>query len=79
MAQGAAMAMEDALVLAETLTTTSTIDDALAQYTYRRLGAAAVPRAGQDAQVTGWGRIPLLKLAGNMLYKRSYIPLTEPI
>lgn len=26
-----------------------------------------------------WGRTTLLKVAGNMLRKRSYLPLTEPI
>ncbi|MGF0337951.1 FAD-dependent oxidoreductase [Ectopseudomonas toyotomiensis] len=84
MAQGAAMAMEDALILAETLTTTSSISDALAGYVCRRkprvdwVQQQCVAR-DKMRRLPGWGRIPLLKLAGNMLYKRSYIPLTEEI
>ncbi|WP_407297567.1 FAD-dependent monooxygenase [Stutzerimonas zhaodongensis] len=84
MAEGAAMAMEDALVLAETLATASNISEALAGYTRRRK-----PRvdwvhkqcAGRDKMrgLPGWGRTTLLKLVGNTLYKRSYAPLTEPL
>lgn len=84
MAEGAAMAMEDALVLAETLAATATIKDALAAYTRRRkprvdwVQKQCVARDMMRG-LPAWGRIPLLKLAGNKLYKRSYTPLTGPI
>lgn len=84
MAQGAAMAMEDALVLADSLTTASNIDDALAQYMNRRkprvdwVQQQCVARDSMR-RLPGLGRSALLKLAGNALYKRSYLPLTEPI
>lgn len=84
MAQGAAMALEDALVLAETLTSTGTVNNALAAYMRRRklrvdwVQKQCVAR-DKMRKLPGWGRTPLLKLAGNMLYKRSYMPLTEPI
>lgn len=84
MAQGAAMAMEDALVLAETLSTASNIDDALTAYTLRRkprvdwVQRQCVAR-DRMRRLPGWGHAPLLRLAGNALYKRSYLPLTEPI
>lgn len=84
MAQGAAMAMEDALVLAETLTAIPNIDDALAAYTHRRKPRVEWMQRQCVARDTmrglpGWARSPLLSLAGNALYKRSYLPLTEPI
>lgn len=84
MAEGAAMAMEDALVLAETLTASSTISDALCAYTRRRkprvdwVQQQCVAR-DRLRRLPGWGRTALLKLAGNRLYKRSYTPLTEPL
>ncbi|WP_226686592.1 FAD-dependent monooxygenase [Stutzerimonas stutzeri] len=84
MAEGAAMAMEDALVLAETLATASNISEALVEYTRRRkprVDWVQKQCAARDKMrgLPGWARIPLLKLAGNKLYKRSYTPLTEPI
>lgn len=84
MAQGAAMAMEDALVLAQTLSTTACISDALATYLRRRkprvdwVHKQCIAR-DKMRSLPGWGRTPLLKLAGGLLYKRSYAPLTEPI
>lgn len=83
-AEGAAMAMEDALVLAETLNATADISDALAGYMRRRkprvdwVQKQCVAR-DKMRRLPAWGRIPLLKLAGNMLYRRSYLPLAEPI
>lgn len=84
MAEGAAMAMEDALVLAETLNATADISDALAGYMRRRkprvdwVQKQCVAR-DKMRRLPAWGRIPLLKLAGYMLYRRSYLPLAEPI
>jgi 2-polyprenyl-6-methoxyphenol hydroxylase-like FAD-dependent oxidoreductase len=84
MAQGAAMAMEDALILAETLSGTANISDALATYMHKRkprvdwVQKQCVAR-DKMRRLPAWGRIPLLKLAGNRLYKRSYTPLTEAI
>lgn len=84
MAEGAAMALEDALVLAETLGTASNIGEALAGYTRRRkprIDWVQKQCAARDRMraLPGWARLPLLKFAGNTLYKRSYLPLTEPI
>ncbi|MGY8820262.1 MAG: FAD-dependent monooxygenase [Pseudomonadales bacterium] len=83
MAEGAAMAMEDALVLAETLGTASNISEALAAYTRRRkprVDWVQKQCAARDKmrRLPGWARTPLLKFAGTRLYKRSYTPLTEP-
>ncbi|POH82604.1 salicylate hydroxylase [Stutzerimonas stutzeri] len=83
MAEGAAMAMEDALVLAETLGRAPKISDALAEYTRRRkphVDWVHKQCAARDRMrgLPGWARVPLLKFAGNALYKRSYLPLTEP-
>lgn len=83
MAEGAAMAMEDALVLAETLGRAPKISDALAEYTRRRkprVDWVQKQCAARDRMrgLPGWARVPLLKFAGNALYKRSYLPLTEP-
>lgn len=83
MAEGAAMAMEDALVLAEALAT-SDITDTLATYMRRRkprVDWVQQQCAARDRmrRLPGGLRIPLLKLAGNAMYRRSYKPLTEPI
>lgn len=84
MAEGAAMAMEDALVLAETLAATATLKGALAAYMRRRkprvdwVQKQCVARDKMRG-LPAWGRIALLKLAGNKLYKRSYATLTDPI
>ncbi|ROO36077.1 salicylate hydroxylase [Pseudomonas sp. AF76] len=84
MAQGAAMAMEDALVLAEMLSASERIGDALAGYTQRRkprvdwVQKQCIAR-DKMRRLPGWGRASVLKLAGNLLYRRSYTPLTEPI
>lgn len=83
MAEGAAMAMEDALVLAETLGRAPKFSDALGEYTRRRkprVDWVQKQCATRDRMrgLPGWARVPLLKFAGNALYKRSYLPLTEP-
>lgn len=84
MAEGAGMAMEDALVLAATLGSTSSIGEALGDYTRRRkprVDWVQQQCAARDKmrRLPGWGRAMLLKLAGNRLYKRSYTPLTRPL
>lgn len=70
MAEGAAMAMEDALVLAEALATAD-ITDALATYMRRRkpqapcrLGPAAMRSARQDAPIAGWVAHSLAEAGG---------------
>jgi len=83
MAEEASMAMEDALVLAEALAT-SDITDALATYMRRRkprVDWVQKQCAARDKmrRLPSWLRVPLLKLAGNVLYRRSYKSLTEPI
>lgn len=63
MAEGAAMAMEDALVLAETLAATATLKGALAAYTRRRKPASTgyrsnVSRATRCAAYPPGGVLP---------------------
>lgn len=88
MAEGAGMALEDALVLAQELaqmlTTPATLTEALAAYGRRRkprLDWVQQQCVARDKmrRLPAWGRVPLLKLAGNRLYKRSYGPLTQPL
>lgn len=83
MAEGAAMALEDALVLARALATLD-VTGALAYYVRKRkprvdwVQKQCVAR-DRMRRLPGGLRIPLLKLAGNALYSRSYKPLMEPI
>lgn len=84
MAQGAGLAIEDALVLAEELAAGDGISTALKRYEARRR-----PRADwvhrQNAARDMMRRLPrairngLFRSAGERLYARAYTPLTEPI
>jgi len=84
MAQGAAMAMEDALVLAETLAQNQDLDTALSLYEQRRQPRVRWVQqqcAARDKTraLPSWARAGVLKFFGNRLYKRSYEPLLAPI
>lgn len=83
MAEGAGMAMEDALVLAETLADAASPDAALAAYTLRRrprIDWVQKQCMARDKMRTlpPIARAGVLKLFGNALYKRAYTPLLEP-
>lgn len=84
MAQGASMAVEDAIVLANELSETLCVDTGLLRYqTRRKQRVDWVHR--QCASRDRMRRFPrrlrntLLRFAGARLYERSYGPLTEPI
>ena len=84
MAQGAGLAIEDALVLADELAAGSSLTVALARFEARRK-----PRADwvhrQNASRDRARRLPrlvrnaLFRFGGPMLYRHSYAPLTKPV
>jgi 2-polyprenyl-6-methoxyphenol hydroxylase-like FAD-dependent oxidoreductase len=84
MASGAAMAMEDALVLAEAITAGPSLDKALATYEARRRPRVEWVQA-QCALRDRMRRLPalarsvILKPLGQTLYRRNYAPLLKPI
>jgi 2-heptyl-3-hydroxy-4(1H)-quinolone synthase len=82
MAEGACMAMEDALVLADAIATAGTIDAAIAAYTARRRGRVEWVQkqcAARDKlrAMPGFVRAAVLKAFGTALYRRSYAPLLK--
>lgn len=84
MAEGAGMAMEDALVLAEVLATADDVDAALSAYTLRRQPRVRWVQqqcAARDKlrSLPAVARSGILRLFGNRLYKRSYQPLLAPV
>lgn len=84
MAQGAALALEDALVLANVLAAGPDIDIALAAYARRREQRVRwVQRqcAARDRMraLPALARAALLGLFGDKLYRRSHAPLLAPI
>ena len=84
MAQGASMAVEDAVVLANELAETLCVDTALVRYELRRKKRVEWVHRQCVARDT-MRRFPrtlrnvLLRFAGARLYARSYGPLTGPI
>jgi 2-polyprenyl-6-methoxyphenol hydroxylase-like FAD-dependent oxidoreductase len=84
MAEGAGMALEDAIVLAETLVVESSFGAALTTYSLRRrprIEWVQKQCAARDKMrsLPTLARIPVVKLLGSAMYKRSYAPLLEPI
>jgi len=84
MAQGAALALEDALVLAEVLAAGHDLDAALAAYAQRRRQRVRwVQRqcAARDTMraMPALARAAILGLFGDRLYRRSYAPLLAPL
>ncbi|HEX2405448.1 MAG TPA: FAD-dependent monooxygenase [Acidimicrobiia bacterium] len=84
MAQGAAMAFEDAVVLAQCLAGQATVREALGTYVTRRLPRIRWVR-GQTHRRDRIRSLPApvrnlsLRLAGNRIYRSNYAPLmTEP-
>ena len=83
MAQGAALAVEDALVLAELLVT-ETVDQALAAYEQRRAARVAwvqeqTHRRDRTRSLPPVLRNLVLRLAGERIFRANYEPLREPV
>jgi len=84
MAQGACLAIEDALVLAEELAANPLVSTALSRYQNRQKKRADwVHRqcAARDKmrRLPPWMRNGLLRLAGGAIYRRSYSELKKPL
>ena len=83
MAQGAAMALEDALVLAELLATHQPVERALTEYERRRRPRvewvqAQTHRRDRTRSLPPILRNLTLRLAGERIYRSNYEPLREP-
>jgi 2-polyprenyl-6-methoxyphenol hydroxylase-like FAD-dependent oxidoreductase len=84
MAEGACLAMEDALVLAEAIATTDNLDAGLAAYMARRRERVAWVQkqcAARDKlrAMPAFVRSAELKSFGTALYRRGYTPLLKAI
>ena len=82
MAQGAAMALEDALVLAEMLTTRQSVDRALAGYVERRKARVAwvqeqTHRRDRTRNLPTTVRNLTLRLAAERIFRSNYGPLRD--
>jgi 2-polyprenyl-6-methoxyphenol hydroxylase-like FAD-dependent oxidoreductase len=82
MAQGAAMALEDGLVLAETLTADHTLDQALAGYVQRRMARVMwvqeqTHRRDRTRSLPPLVRNLTLRLAAERIYRSNYEPLLD--
>jgi 2-polyprenyl-6-methoxyphenol hydroxylase-like FAD-dependent oxidoreductase len=82
MAQGAAMALEDALVLADLLATSQDIDEALANYQRRRTARITwvqeqTHRRDRTRNLPPIIRNTTLRLAGKRIYHSNYRPLRD--
>ena len=83
MAQGAAMALEDALVLADLLATNQDIDEALTEYQQRRTPRITwvqeqTHRRDRTRNLPPIIRNITLRVAGKRIYHSNYRPLREP-
>ena len=83
MAQGAAMALEDGLVLAETLTADQTLDQALAGYVQRRMARVTwvqeqTHRRDRTRSLPPLVRNLTLRLAAERIFRSNYEPLRDP-
>lgn len=84
MAEGAAMALEDALVLAEVLTSSPTLDLALGEFERRRRVRtdwvrAQTHRRDHLRQLPGWVRALAIRTVGQRVARANYAPLlTSP-
>jgi FAD-dependent urate hydroxylase len=83
MAQGAALAFEDALVLTAELRNSSTVTEALAAFTTRRHPRASwvrtqTHRRDRTRRLPLLLRNPLLRAAGARIYHSNYHPLLDP-
>jgi FAD-dependent urate hydroxylase len=83
MAQGAALAFEDALVLAERLAQAGSVAEALAGFVARRHPRAAWVRAqthrrDRTRRLPPLVRDPLLRAFGERIFRSNYRPLLDP-
>jgi 2-polyprenyl-6-methoxyphenol hydroxylase-like FAD-dependent oxidoreductase len=83
MAQGAAMAVEDGLVLAEMLTADQPVEQALAGYAQRRQARVAwvqeqTHRRDRTRSLPPVVRNLTLRLAAERIFKSNYTPLRDP-
>jgi 2-polyprenyl-6-methoxyphenol hydroxylase-like FAD-dependent oxidoreductase len=83
MAQGAAMALEDALVLAEVLTADQPLDQALASYAQRRKARVAwvqqqTHRRDRTRNLPTTIRNLTLRLTAERIFRSNYAPLRDP-
>ena len=83
MAQGAAMAVEDALVLAEMLAGDQSVDDALAGYVERRTARVSwvqeqTHRRDRTRSLPTTIRNLTLRLAAERIFRSNYGPLRDP-
>jgi 2-polyprenyl-6-methoxyphenol hydroxylase-like FAD-dependent oxidoreductase len=84
MASGGGMAMEDALVLAETIAAGPSLDKALPAFVARRRPRVEWVQAQCELcdrmrRLPALARSVILKPFGQTLYRRSYTPLLKPI
>jgi 2-polyprenyl-6-methoxyphenol hydroxylase-like FAD-dependent oxidoreductase len=82
MAQGAALALEDALVLAEVLSGEGPIERALTDYERRRTPRVAwvqeqTRRRDRTRSLPPAVRNPILRIAGRRIFRANYRPLLE--
>jgi 2-polyprenyl-6-methoxyphenol hydroxylase-like FAD-dependent oxidoreductase len=82
MAQGAAMALEDAVVLAETLTADQTVDQALAVYVHRRKARVTwvqeqTHRRDRTRNLAPIVRNLTLRVAAKRIFRSNYGPLRD--
>jgi 2-polyprenyl-6-methoxyphenol hydroxylase-like FAD-dependent oxidoreductase len=83
MAQGAAMAVEDALVLAEALTTGKPVEQALTEYESRRKARVLwvqeqTHRRDRTRSLSPAVRNLVLRLGAERIFRSNYRPLREP-
>jgi 2-heptyl-3-hydroxy-4(1H)-quinolone synthase len=84
MAEGAGMALEDALVLAETLATEKDVGRALRSYEARRRCRIEWVQKQCQARdrlraLPSLARSTIVRVLGRAVYRRSYAPLLQPI
>ncbi|KQT60900.1 hypothetical protein ASG52_16785 [Methylobacterium sp. Leaf456] len=83
-AQGAALTLEDALVLADLLAGRSDWSEVGAAYETRRRPRVAhvqamTDRMSRSGALPGWARRLLLPVIGPRSYRATYAPLREPV
>ena len=83
MAQGAAMAFEDAVVLAECLTATSDVGGAIATFQQRRRSRTEwvlqqTHRRDRVRGLTPLLRNQLMRVGGERIFRANYRPLLDP-
>jgi 2-polyprenyl-6-methoxyphenol hydroxylase-like FAD-dependent oxidoreductase len=84
MAEGASLALEDALTLAESLATVPDVDEAITAYVRRRHPRTSWVRAQTHRRdrlrgLPGVIRDPMFRVLGRRVFTASYRPLVDPI